>query len=129
MRRARSSWRSYVEAMQMNDCRPSRRRRHMRRVEANSASHRDLPTGGGHHTTTSPTRSATSCDSRLGLRRSLLVAPNGLALLEERGHALLRVVRQSVVRHHDLAVLICLVLAAIDLGVEGPFPGSDRGST
>ncbi len=56
----------------------------------------------------------------------LLAAPDGGALFEEGGHALLRVVGERVVGHDDLAVLVGFVLGAVDLGVEGVLPHGDR---
>ncbi len=59
-------------------------------------------------------------------RGSLLAAPDRVALFQERGHTLLRVVRERVVGHHQLAVLVGIVLGAIDLGVESALSRSDR---
>ena len=51
-------------------------------------------------------------------RRRLGVAPEGVALLKERGHALLRVRRERILGHDELAVLVGSFLDPVDLGVE-----------
>ncbi len=59
-------------------------------------------------------------------RGSLLAVPDRVALFQERGHTLLRVVRERVVGHDQLAVLVGIVLGAIDLGVESALSRSNR---
>lgn len=59
-------------------------------------------------------------------RGSLLAVPDRVALSQERGHTLLRVVRERVVGHDQLAVLVGTVLGAIDLGVESALSRSNR---
>src|SRR5262249_37223680 len=56
----------------------------------------------------------------------LFAAPDRVALFKECDHALLRVVRERVVGHDSLAMIVGLVLGAIDLGVEGALSRGDR---
>jgi len=48
------------------------------------------------------------------------------ALFQERGHTLLRVVRERVVGHDQLAVLVGTVPGATHLGVESALSRSNR---
>ena len=57
--------------------------------------------------------------------RVLLAAPVWFALFEERGHPLLRVVGERVLRHDELAVLVGGGLAAVDLLIEGVLSRGD----
>src|ERR687892_2896408 len=69
-------------------------------------------------------RSGVSGATETGIRSAS--APGRRTLLQERGYALLGVVRRSVLAHHVLAELVGGVDAEVDLAIEGALADPDR---